>query len=173
MVQSFIALGSNVGDREGNLRRAIAALGRYSKVTAVSSVYETEPMYHEDQGWFLNCVVSAETELRPRELLDALRKIEVEMGRERGVRYGPRVIDLDILLYGAEIVSEPGLEIPHPKIAERQFVLAPLDEISPDLVLPLLGRKVSEIAGALKSDKRVVRRPDLLTDLASGWPRRP
>jgi 2-amino-4-hydroxy-6-hydroxymethyldihydropteridine diphosphokinase len=168
MAQSFIALGSNVGDREGNLRRAIAAVGQYGKVTAVSSVYETEPMYYVDQGWFLNCVVSAETTLRPRELLVALREIEAEMGRERGARYGPRVIDLDILFYGTEIVSEPGLEIPHPKIAERQFVLAPLGEISPDLVHPVLGRKVSEIAGALKSDKKVVRRPDLLTDLASG-----
>jgi 2-amino-4-hydroxy-6-hydroxymethyldihydropteridine diphosphokinase len=173
MVRSLIGLGSNVGDREGNLRRAIAAVGQYCKVTAVSSVYETEPMYFEDQGWFLNCVVSAETTLRPRELLVALREIEAEMGRERAARYGPRVIDLDILFYGAEIVSEPGLEIPHPKIAERQFVLAPLDEISPDLVHPVLGRRVSDIASALKSDKRVVRRPDLLTDLASGWPRRP
>jgi 2-amino-4-hydroxy-6-hydroxymethyldihydropteridine diphosphokinase len=167
MVESVVALGSNLGDREGNLRLAIAAIGGFAKVTGVSSVYETEPMYLEDQAWFLNCVISVETELRPRALLDALQAIEVGMGRERGIKYGPRVVDLDILFYDGEVVSEPALEIPHPKIPERQFVLVPLEELRPAFVHPVLGKTVSEIARALKMDKKVVRRPDLLADLVS------
>jgi 2-amino-4-hydroxy-6-hydroxymethyldihydropteridine diphosphokinase len=138
MVESVVALGSNLGDREGNLRLAIAAIGGFAKVTGVSSVYETEPMYLEDQAWFLNCVISVETELRPRALLDALQAIEVGMGRERGIKYGPRVVDLDILFYDGEVVSEPALEIPHPKIPERQFVLVPLEELRPAFVHPVL-----------------------------------
>jgi 2-amino-4-hydroxy-6-hydroxymethyldihydropteridine diphosphokinase len=167
MVESLIALGSNVGDREGNLRHAIGAIGGFAKVTGISSVYETEPMYLEDQGWFLNCVMSVETELTPRALLDALQAIEAGMGRERVVKYGPRVVDLDILFYDGEVVSEPGLEIPHPKIPERQFVLAPLEELRPGFVHPVIGKTMSEIGHALKTDKKVVRRPDLLADLVS------
>ena len=167
MVESLIALGSNVGDRDRNLRLAIAALGRFGKVTRVSSVYETEPMYYEDQGWFLNCVVSLETELKATSLLHALQGIESEIGRSKGVRYGPRAIDLDIIFYDGEVISEPGLEIPHPKIAEREFVLEPLKEIRPDFIHPVLGRTISEIAGDLKTDKKVVRRPDLFSDLVS------
>jgi len=159
MVESLIAIGSNVGDRDGNLRLAIAALGRYGKVTDVSSVYETEPMYLEGQGWFLNCVVALQTELAPRALLDAMHSVETELGRERGVRNGPRAIDLDILFYGEAVVSEPGLDIPHPKISERLFVLAPLREVRPDFVHPVVGKTVSDIADALDTDKKVVRRP--------------
>jgi 2-amino-4-hydroxy-6-hydroxymethyldihydropteridine diphosphokinase len=159
MVESLIAIGSNVGDRDGNLRRAIAALGRYGKVSNVSSVYETEPMYFEDQGWFLNCVVALQTELSPRALLDGMHSIEAELGRQRSVPNGPRAIDLDILFYADEVISEPGLDVPHPKISERLFVLAPLREIRPTLVHPVLGKTVSEIASALDTDKKAVRRP--------------
>ena len=129
MVESLIALGTNLGDREGNLRRAVKAIGGLGRVSCASSVFETEPMYLESQGWFLNCVICLESDLAPRALLDALHAIEAEMGRERGVRYGPRAVDLDILFYGDRVVSEEGLEIPHPRIAERLFVLAPLSEI--------------------------------------------
>ncbi len=167
MVESLIALGSNMGDREWNLRRAIGIIGRQMRLTKISSVYETEPMYREDQSWFLNCVVAAETDLEPRELLGRLQATELEMGRERSVRYGPRVIDLDILFYGNEIVSEHSLEIPHPRIAERAFVLVPLNEIRPELVHPVLRKRASELLGSLKPGKRVVKRSGLLADLVS------
>jgi 2-amino-4-hydroxy-6-hydroxymethyldihydropteridine diphosphokinase len=174
MVESLIALGSNVGDREGNLRRAIGIIGRQTKLIKISPVYETEPMYREDQSWFLNCVVAVETDLRPSELLERLQAAELEMGRGKREKYGPRVIDLDILFYGNEIISEPSLEIPHPKIAERAFVLVPLNEIRPKLIHPVLGRTVGELLHNLKTSKKVVRKPGLSMDLASSSPpRRP
>ncbi|MDG7008282.1 MAG: 2-amino-4-hydroxy-6-hydroxymethyldihydropteridine diphosphokinase [Nitrososphaerota archaeon] len=171
MVESLIALGSNLGDREDSLRRAIVMVGRQMSLIKMSSVYETEPMYYESQSWFLNCVASVETNLEPRELLERLQAIEREMGRQRSKRYGPRYIDLDILFYGDEIVSEPGLEIPHPKIAERPFVLVPLNEIRPELVHPVLKKSVSELLDALRTDKKVFKKPNLLADLASLLPR--
>jgi len=167
MVESLIALGSNVGDRAANLRRAIGLLRSHGEVTVVSSVYETEPMYLEDQGWFLNCVVALETRLTPGSLLDVLKGIEAAMGRERSERYGPRSVDLDILFYGEVVLSEPGLDVPHPRLAERMFVLAPLTEIRPDFVHPVLDLTISQLLSALKTDKKVVKRPDLLKDLVS------
>jgi len=175
MVESLIALGSNLGDREGYLRRAIEMIRRQTRLVALSSVYETEPMYREDQGWFLNCVVAVETDLKPRALLEWLQAAESEMGRGRTARYGPRVIDLDILFYGDEIVSEPSLEIPHPGIAQRAFVLVPLNEIRPGLVHPVLGRTIGELLDDLKSEKKVVRRPELRLGSisSSSTPRQP
>ena len=168
MVESIIALGTNLGDRAGNLRRAIEIIGRKMSMNKMSPVYETEAMYYEDQDWFLNCVIAVETDLRPRALLQGLQAVEIELGRKCTVRYGPRVIDSDILFYGDEVVSEPGLEIPHPKIAERPFVLVPLNEIRPDLIHPVLGKKVSELLGSLKSGgEQVIKRPALLADLVS------
>ena len=167
MVESLIGIGSNLGDRQENLRRAVAAVRGLGRVSCASSVYETEPMYLEGQGWFLNCVICLESGLAPRALLDALRSIEAEMGRERSVRYGPRVVDLDILFYGDEVVSEPGLEIPHPRIAERLFVLAPLGEIRPGLVHPVLRKTIPELVGSLSTDKKVVRVRGLFSDLVS------
>jgi len=162
VVEAIIALGSNLGDRRDNLLRAIDALGRETKLLDVSSVYETEPMYNEDQGPFLNCVIAVETTIRPVALLASLKALEEKMGRERtGQRYGPRIIDLDILYYGDEVVSEPSLEIPHPRIAERAFVLVPLKEIRPALVNPVSTETVTEMLGRLKTDKRVVKRSDL------------
>jgi 2-amino-4-hydroxy-6-hydroxymethyldihydropteridine diphosphokinase len=174
VVESIIALGSNVGDREGSLRRALVTLAREMRVVDWSSVYETEPMYYEDQGAFLNCVVVVETDLKPMALLKLLKGIEEEMGRDQGgTRYGPRNIDMDILFYGREVVSEPSLEIPHPRIAERAFVLVPLHEVRPGLIHPVLQKTAAELLGDLKTQKKVVRRPDLLLDLASSLsPRR-
>src|SRR5215472_14193892 len=131
MTTVYLSLGSNMGDRAANIARAVAELGKRGvKVTQESSLYETEPLEIREQPWFLNCAVEAETELSPRELMDVLLGIERSMGREKRVPKGPRVIDIDILLYGSEIVRAPGLEIPHPRIAERKFVLEPLAEIA-------------------------------------------
>jgi 2-amino-4-hydroxy-6-hydroxymethyldihydropteridine diphosphokinase len=161
MTEALIGLGSNLGERELNLRAAVTALEALGRVVAVSSVYETEPMYHEDQGWFLNCVVSTETDLEPRPLLEAMQSVESSLGRKRAERNGPRTIDLDILFYDARIVSETGLVIPHPLIAERLFVLAPLVELRPEFVHPVLGVSVAQMLSTLKTDKGVVRRPDV------------
>jgi 2-amino-4-hydroxy-6-hydroxymethyldihydropteridine diphosphokinase len=173
MVESLIALGSNVGVRDGNLRRGLELIGQKTTILEVSSVYETEPMYYLPQGWFLNCVAAVETALSPRALLDWLQTIELQMGRRPGVRYGPRVIDLDILFYGDEILSEPDLEIPHPLISERPFVLVPLNEIRPELVHPVLKERISDLLKELKGDERIFKRPELLADLYRGSPQRP
>ena len=125
----FIGLGSNLGDREENLRRAIQLLKQKMKLVKISSLYESEPMYVKDQPWFVNCVAKFETNLTPKELLEYLHEIERKFGRQRSVRYGPRSIDLDILFYGNEIVDRNDLKIPHPMIQERRFVLVPLAEI--------------------------------------------
>ncbi len=158
MVEAIIALGSNLGDRANNLRRAVSALCEYGRVVAVSSVYETEPKYYENQGSFLNAVVALETDLPPLRLMEGLQSIETRMGRTRGIRYGPRVIDLDIVLYGNLVRSEPGLEIPHPRMAERLFVLEPLREIRPNIIHPTLTITMSKLADSLSADSKGVRK---------------
>jgi len=169
-----IGLGSNVGDREGNLRRAVSAIKALSRLVAVSSVYETEPMYREDQAWFLNCVVVVETDLEPRALLAWLKDTETEMGRDRhAARNAPRVIDMDILFYGERVVSEPSLRVPHPGVAERAFVLVPLNEVRPLLVHPVLRKSVGELLRELPARKGVVKRPGLLSGLSPSQPRLP
>jgi len=171
VVEAIIALGSNLGDREENLRRAVEAIGRETELLDVSSVYETEPMYYENQGHFLNAVIAVETGLRPAALLGRLKALEIKMGRKgTGSRYGPRVIDLDILFYGSEVISEPSLEIPHPRIAERAFVLVPLKEIRPRMVHPASKETVADMLGGLKTKKRVVRRPELSVGRVSSRP---
>jgi 2-amino-4-hydroxy-6-hydroxymethyldihydropteridine diphosphokinase len=169
-----IALGSNLGDREGNLRRAISAIGGLMPLVAMSSVYETEPMYREDQNWFLNCVVVVETDVEPAALLRLLKDTETRMGRDQlAARNAPRVIDMDILFYGEAIVSGPSLQVPHPRLAERAFVLVPLNEVRPRLVHPVLGKSVSELLDGLDTKKGVVKRPDLLSDFLPSLPRQP
>lgn len=133
----YLSLGSNLGDREANLRAAIAALppaGVHVKLR--SSTYETEPVDYLDQPWFLNCVVEAETQLAPLVLLPALHSIERQLGSQKQFAKGPRRIDLDILLYGSETINTPDLEIPHPRMHLRCFVLTPLAEIAPNLRHP-------------------------------------
>ena len=138
MTRAYVGLGANLGDREATMRRAIDLLG--DEVVAVSTFRETDPVGYEDQPRFLNAAVALETALTSRELLDRLLAVERELGRTRdGPRYGPRTIDLDLLMYGEEIVDEPGLRVPHPRLAERRFALEPLFELDPRLIVPGVG----------------------------------
>jgi 2-amino-4-hydroxy-6-hydroxymethyldihydropteridine diphosphokinase len=133
----FVGLGSNLGDRELNLRRALVRLEQLGSVR-VSSFRETDPVGVTDQPKFLNAAAELATDLSPRELLERLLEIERELGRDRATerRWGPRVIDLDLLLFGEEAIDEPGLTVPHPRLADRRFVLEPLCELNEDLALP-------------------------------------
>jgi len=147
-VKAYVALGANLGDREATVRRAAAMLGPHR----LSTIRETEPWGYADQPRFLNAVAEVETDLPPRELLDRLHEIERELGRTReGPRYGPRTIDLDLLVYGDEVVDEPGLRVPHPRLAERAFVLEPLYELDAELVVPGRGRVADLVAGLQSS----------------------
>ena len=146
MTRTYVGLGSNLGDREATMRRAIELLG--DEVVAVSSFRETDPVGYEDQPRFLNGAVALETELSPRELLDRLLAVERDLGRTRdGPRYGPRTIDLDLLLYGDVVVDERGLRVPHPRLAERRFALEPLAELDPSLTIPGAGTVSALLAG--------------------------
>jgi 2-amino-4-hydroxy-6-hydroxymethyldihydropteridine diphosphokinase len=150
MPRAYVGLGANLGDREETLDRAVSLLAgaKGVEVLAVSELRETDPVGVVDQARFLNGAVAVETTLSPRGLLDALLAIEQSLGRERVERWGPRTIDLDLLLYGDEIVDEPGLRVPHPRLHERRFALEPLAELDPELVIPGRGR-VSELLAAL------------------------
>lgn len=146
----YLSLGSNIGDRERNLRDAIKRLAAPDmKILRVSPVYETEPMDYTDQPWFLNLVVEAGTSLFPLQLLSRVAKIERAMGRVRNKVKGPRTLDIDILLYGNAVVRTPTLEIPHPRMAERRFVLAPLADLAPTLRHPALGKSIKELLDGL------------------------
>lgn len=154
----YLSLGSNLGDREKNLRTAIAALADGGvRVTRVSSFYETEPVDLREQPWFVNCAVQATTEAQPLELLRALRGIESQMGSKKLVPKGPRLIDLDILLYGDKTIDTPELQVPHPRMLQRKFVLVPLAEIAPNLKHPRWEGTATELAAKV-GDACEVRR---------------
>ena len=141
----YIALGTNIGDRTENLRRARQALVEFMQLTASSPVYETPPWGIVDQPAFLNQVVTGQCELAPEVLMRQLKKLEGELGRVPGVRNGPRVIDLDLLFYDDLQLEQPALTIPHPRMEGRAFVLKPLADLAPDLVHPVLKKTITEM----------------------------
>jgi 2-amino-4-hydroxy-6-hydroxymethyldihydropteridine diphosphokinase len=158
-VRGYLGLGANVGERRGYLLQAVAELPRHGvHVLASSSVYETEPVGEVlDQGWFLNACLRIETEHGPEELLDACKAVERSVGRAPGgIRHGPRVIDVDVLLLGGLVFESDRMTLPHPEIAGRRFVLVPLLELDPGLVLPTTGERLADALAGLGGGQEVV-----------------
>ena len=155
-VMVYLGLGSNLGNRQGNLDQALKLLSARMQVGKVSSIYDTEPIGNTNQPRFLNLVVEVKTRLAPEGLLTMVKGLEQIMGR-RSKTGEPRIIDIDILLYGNEIIKKPDLEIPHPRMGERQFVMVPLAEIAPEVVHPVTGKKIKEMNKALKEVQGVMK----------------
>lgn len=167
---AYLSLGSNLGDREANLRSAIGLLASPRlAVKRISSVYETEPLDLKEQPRFLNLVVEIETDLFPRMLLTRIQRIERKLGRERRVPKGPRTIDIDILLYGRSEIQSPRLTVPHPRMHQRRFVLEPLAELAPDLRHPVFKRSIAELRAATAS-QLVRKTPIAIPPPAPGTP---
>ena len=157
MAEVFLGLGSNLGDPAENLREAVHRLGGVLTIARVSSVYRTEPVGLRDQPFFLNAALAAQTALAPFDVLARIAAIEEVMGRQRDVPMGPRTIDLDLLLYDDLVLDEPELSLPHPRMTERRFVLAPLAEIAPDIRHAHVKRTAAELLAALPGAESVER----------------
>jgi len=152
----YLALGSNIGDRERNLREAVRLLGECTiRIEKLSSIYETEPVDYLDQAWFLNAVLEAQTDLPAAQLLAALRHIEAQMGSKKALAKGPRLIDLDILLYGTDTLATPDLQVPHPRMLQRNFVLIPLGEIAPTVRHPSWPASAAELLSRSRDSSAV------------------
>ncbi|MFZ2096263.1 MAG: 2-amino-4-hydroxy-6-hydroxymethyldihydropteridine diphosphokinase [Anaerolineales bacterium] len=149
---SYLSIGSNLGDRAKNLGTAIVLLAPKIQPVLQSSIYQTEPWGYSDQPSFLNQVIKVETNLEPLDLLIYLKGIESQMGRQETFRFGPRLIDLDILFYDELVLDTPKLTIPHPRLYERAFILIPLAEIAPDLNHPVLGKTIQQLKTTVESN---------------------
>jgi 2-amino-4-hydroxy-6-hydroxymethyldihydropteridine diphosphokinase len=158
-VTGYIGIGSNMGDRPAFCREAVRLISRFptTSILAVSSLYETAPLERTGQDWFINCVAAVETLLSARELLRACQEVEQFLGRKRTVRFGPRTIDLDLLVYGDQIIKGPDLTIPHPRVHLRRFVLEPLNEIAPTLEHPVLRKTIRQVLAEFKDHQEVRR----------------
>ncbi|MBI1744454.1 2-amino-4-hydroxy-6-hydroxymethyldihydropteridine diphosphokinase [Candidatus Acetothermia bacterium] len=158
MARAYIGLGSNVGDREVFLEKAIEMLGDSKRVKILrrAGFYETEPVGREDQPWFINTVAEIETSCSPEKLLAYTHSIELKLGRHQREHWGPREIDLDILLYENRVLDTPTLKVPHPQLHQRRFVLAPLCELAPDLIHPIFQRPLRKLLEGLSDNKQVI-----------------
>jgi GTP cyclohydrolase IV len=154
--QVYLGLGANLGDRAGNLAKALEQIRSWGALEKISPVYETEPVGYRNQADFLNLACLLATELKPKELLRELKAVEKKMGRQTTFRNAPRPIDIDILFFDSLVMESPELTIPHPRVAERAFVLVPLADIAPEFVHPVLQRKISDLLQA--ADRRGIRR---------------
>ena len=157
MNRVFIGIGSNLGDKIDNCRKAINEITAFAEIVNVSSLYETEPVGNEDQPNFINCAVEIKTDLSPHELLSHLNSVEDKLGRVRGEKWGPRVIDLDIIFYDDLVMKDDDLIIPHPRAHLRRFVLEPICEIAPDFIYPELEISILELLEKLGDSKMVIK----------------